>query len=260
MKRRQFLQASAAASGLLSVPLLADDAERASSEREFFELRSYTLMPGKRERLDAYFQEGLLPALQRLKAPPAGVFYETPEAEAPVVWLLLRHPDAAGAASLPDRLAADPVYMAAAEKHLSGPTADAVYDRIDSSLLVGIDGMPRLNPPPLKPRMFNLRIYESFNERTLRKKIEMFNEGELAIFRRVGLTPVFFSRALTGSRLPNLTYLLAFDDDAARQTAWNTFRGDSEWQKLKAIPEYQDQRLVARITNLLLTPAEYSQI
>lgn len=258
MQRRQFLQASAAAGGLMASRALAADAD--SAAREFFELRAYTLKPGQRARLDDFFQQGLLPALRRMNAPPAGVFYETPEAESPVVWLLLRHANGAEAASLPDRLAADSEYMAAAEKHLSGPVAEAAYDRIDSSLLVGIDGMPRLEAPERKPRLFNLRIYESFNEQTLRKKIEMFNEGELAIFRRVGLTPVFFSRGLIGARLPNLTYLLAFEDDAARQAAWNTFRGDPEWQKLKAIPEYQDQRLVARITNLLLTPADYSQI
>ena len=92
------------------------------------------------------------------------------------------------------------------------------------------------------------------------KALEMFNKGELAIFRRVGLTPVLFGEALIGSRLPNLTYLLVFDDDAARQAAWNTFREDAEWKTLRAIPEYEDKRIVSRITNVLLSPAEYSQI
>ncbi|MBC8116644.1 MAG: NIPSNAP family protein, partial [Candidatus Saccharimonas sp.] len=95
---------------------------------------------------------------------------------------------------------------------------------------------------------------------TARKKIEMFNQGELSIFRRVGLTPVFFGEALVGARLPNLTYLLAFPDETARTAAWNTFRNDPEWKTLRAIPEYEDKRIVSKITNKLLTPAEYSQI
>ena len=62
--------------------------------------------------------------------------------------------------------------------------------RIESSLLTAIDGMPKLDKPDTsKPRLLNLRIYESHNERAGKKKIEMFNKGELAIFRRVGLTP-----------------------------------------------------------------------
>ena len=88
----------------------------------------------------------------------------------------------------------------------------------------------------------------------------MFNKGEIAIFRRVGLNPVLFGEAILGTRIPNLTYLLAFDDEAARVEAWNKFRSDPEWIKLKSIPEYEDKRIVSKITNKLLTPAEYSQI
>src|SRR5947209_13676537 len=121
--------------------------------------------------------------------------------------------------------------------------------------------MPRLEKPDSsKPRLLNLRIYESHNERAARKKIEMFNKGELAIFRRVGLRPVFFGETLVGPAMPNLTYLLAFDDDAARQAAWARFRDDPEWLKLKAIPEYADKEIVSKITNKILTPTPYSEI
>jgi hypothetical protein len=39
-------------------------------------------------------------------------------------------------------------------------------------------------------RVFELRIYESHSKKANRREIEMFNEGELAIFRRAGLQPV----------------------------------------------------------------------
>jgi hypothetical protein len=54
--------------------------------------------------------------------------------------------------------------------------------------------------------------------------------------------------------------MLVFNDDAARQQAWNNFRGDAAWQKLRAIPGYEDKNIVSKITNTLLTPAEYSQL
>ena len=111
-----------------------------------------------------------------------------------------------------------------------------------------------------KPRLLNLRIYESHNERANKKKIEMFNKGELAIFRRTGLTPVLFGEAIAGTNIPNLTYLLVFPDEPGRKAAWDKFRDDDEWKKLKAMPEYADKEIVSRITNKILTPTAYSEI
>src|SRR5206468_8732438 len=138
-------------------------------------------------------------------------------------------------------LAADEEYLKAAKEYLAAPASDPVYTRIESSLMVPIEGMPKLERPDTsKPRLLNLRIYESHNERAAKKKIEMFNKGELAIFRRVGLTPVFFGETVIGPAMPNLTYLLVFPDDAGRQAAWSRFQGDPEWKQLRAMPEYAD--------------------
>jgi hypothetical protein len=121
--------------------------------------------------------------------------------------------------------------------------------------------MPRLAlPDTSRPRLLNLRIYESHNERAARKKIDMFNQGELAIFRRVGLTPVFFGATVAGAAMPNLTYMLVFPDDAARTAAWSSFVKDPEWLKLRATPGFADKEIVSNITNKLLTPAAYSEI
>jgi hypothetical protein len=91
--------------------------------------------------------------------------------------------------------------------------------------------------------------------------MEMFTKlGETAIFRRTGLQPVFFGRALVGPRLPSFTYMVAFPDLAAREKAWATFRADPEWLKLKATPGYADGDVLSNITNLLLRPAGYSMI
>ena len=106
----------------------------------------------------------------------------------------------------------------------------------------------------------NLRIYESHNERAAAKKVDMFNVGELAIFRRVGLTPVFFAQTVVGAAMPNLTYMLVFPDDAGRTAAWKRFGADAEWRKLRATPGYADKEIVSRITNKVLTPAAYSEL
>jgi hypothetical protein len=255
MDRRTFVGASAAVLGS-SAALAA-----APAGRELYELRTYTLKPDKRPLLDEYLAKAYIPAVKRHRAGPVGVFVANPENDLLRVFVLVVHPGADSAAAMPARLTADAEYRDAAGAYLAARAADPVYQRIETSLLSAIAGMPRLERPDAsKPRLFNLRVYESHNERAAAKKIEMFESGELAIFRRVGLRPVFFAAAVAGAAMPNLTYLLVFPDEAGRKTAWDTFRADPAWLKLKAIPEYADKEIVSRITNHILAPATYSEL
>lgn len=257
MKRRAFLQASLTTACAAAASAPAAEAQGGT----VFELRSYALKPGKQAMLDAYLSKAFIPALERLGIGPVGVFVEKGDKDEGKVHVLIVYPSADKAASLSTRLAANADYLKTAKDYLAAGPGDAVYSRIESSLLVPIEGMPKLEKPDTtKPRLLNLRIYESHNERAAKKKIEMFNKSELAIFRRVGLTPVFFAETVVGPAMPNLTYLLVFPDDAARQAAWNKFRDDPDWLKLKAIPEYADKEIVSRITNKILTPTGYSGI
>jgi len=258
MKRRSFIQASlAAAVSAAAVP--ASAAEHPTGP--VYELRTYSLKAAKQPLLEDYLSKALLPALKRLHIGPVGVFVEKGEAEAVKVYVLIVYPSADPIASLSGQLAADEEYGKAAKDYLAAKANDPVYSRIDSSLMVPIEGMPRLEKTDTsKPRLLNLRIYESHNERAAKKKIEMFNKHELAVFRRVGLTPVFFGETVVGGAMPNLTYMLVFPDEAGRKAAWSRFGDDAEWKKLKAIPEYADKEIVSHITNKILTPTEFSEI
>ena len=84
--------------------------------------------------------------------------------------------------------------------------------------------------------------------------------GELEIFRRAGLTPVFYGRTLVGRRLPNFVYMLTFADQDARQKAWGTFVADPEWTKLKNTPGYSDPEILSNLSSLTLRPTSYSQV
>ena len=109
-------------------------------------------------------------------------------------------------------------------------------------------------------RIFELRTYESDNETTVKRKIEMFGDGEIAIFRRCGLQPVFFGEALAGANLPRITYMVAYENMADRDKAWAAFGADPEWQKLRATPGLTDPEIVANISNAILKPAAGSDI
>ncbi|MFO0810934.1 MAG: NIPSNAP family protein [Gemmataceae bacterium] len=255
MKRRSFLKASVATLGAAAVVRAAD------KPNELYELRTYTVRAGKQPILDRYLRDAFIPAVKRLNAGPVGAFVDVKEDDPRKCVVLVVHPSAESFATLPARLAADAGYRAAAAEYLDAKAADPVYARIETSLLAPIEGMPRMvRPDATKPRLMNLRVYENHNERAAAKKVEMFNTGELAIFRRVGLTPVLFASAVAGPAMPNLTYLLTFPDESGRAGAWSRFRDDAEWKKLRAIPEYADKEIVSKITNTILTPTAYSEI
>jgi NIPSNAP protein len=258
MERRDFLHATLAATCAVSAAGAAEEAKPAA--RELYEWRIYTLKAAKQPIIDAYLSKALIPTLKRLNAGPVGTFVEKIDSGVHL-HVLIVHPSGESFATLSGRLAADADYVKLAGEYWTGLASDPPYTRIETSLLVAIDGMPKLDRPDAsKPRLLNLRIYESHNERANKKKIEMFNKGELAIFRRTGLTPVLFGEAIAGTNIPNLTYLLVFPDEAGRKAAWDKFRDDDEWKKLKAMPEYADKEIVSRITNKILTPTAYSEI
>ena len=258
MNKRTFLKSSVAAataSTATAAPM------RDPAKPEFFELRTWTLKTAKQGALDDYLSKAFIPAVERSGSGPVGVFSEPPQGDEVSVTALIVHRSMDDAGFLSSRLAGDAVYQAAARDYLAATAADPIYARIETSLHRGIAGMPRLaKTDPKQPRLFNLRVYENHNERAAAKKIEMFNNGELAIFRRVGLEPVFFGERIAGVNMPNLTYMLVFSGEDARKKAWDTFRADPEWVALKAMPEYADKEIVLRITNKLLTPTAYSQI
>jgi hypothetical protein len=86
----------------------------------------------------------------------------------------------------------------------------------------------------------------------------MFNAGEVPIFRRAGLTPIFFGETVVGAKMPSLIYMLTFPNISARDAAWASFGKDPEWKTLSADPQYRDN--VSAISDIILQPTSYSQI
>mgnify|MGYP003801082935 CR=1 FL=1 len=227
--------------------------------KEFLELRLYKATAGAmRERLDKFLAEAALPAWGRLGIGPVGVFAWADGKEADL-YVLLPHKTLESFATAPARLAADAVYQKAGAAALDPPKNEPIYSRIETTLMLAFDSVPTVETPTKKDtRVFQLRIYESHCDERARRKIAMFNDGEVALFRKVGMPPVFFGQTLAGGKMPNLTYMLGFDDEAAQKAAWARFLAHPDWDKMKNDPQYKDT--VSNITNLLLKPTAYSQI
>lgn len=267
MERRKFVKASllgcSLAAGLVPAVSAASKVykDKSRASEEFYELRVYTLKSEAQQKLvEDYFQNAAIPALNRLGSKAVGVFRELKPEGVTKIYAIIPYKSLADFAKVQDELSKDAAYNKAGAAYLTAPAVAPAYERIESSLLKAFTQMPEIAVPEKKPRIFELRRYESASESAGKKKIEMFNKGEIDIFKRTGLTPVFFGEAIIGEARPNLTYMITFDDMPEHDRNWKTFGSDPEWKKLSGMPEYANAKIVSHITASFLTPTPFSQI
>lgn len=245
--------------GLLVMP----NAGFAQADNQILELRTYTLVDIDAEaKLDQYLEQALIPALGRQGLGPIGAFDQVGESGEVQVMLLVAGPTTDAVTGAASKLAGDSEYQAAASEYLQTPAKQPVLKRVRSELLRAFDCWPQVMVPKQKesdqPRLFELRIYESPTEQLGDLKVEMFNAGEVPIFLDSHIAPVFMGHALIGDKLPNLTYMTVYDDDASRQQAWKTFIAHPDWKVLSGVAKYQGT--VSKIHKSDWVPKSYSQL
>src|SRR5690348_6590618 len=268
MNRRSFLASSVTASAL------AGEAGRnlgmaaqttGQQEREYYELRLYHLHRGRQQnRFEEFLRAVWLPAMNRQGISPIGVFSVMVGPDNPTLYVLIPYKSLESFSSLWSRLSGDEEFKKAGADLLNTPSTDPPFVRMESSLMTAFETFPHLKAPNFgdkqKGRIFELRTYESHSRMANRKKIQMFNSGEIPIFLRAGLLPVFFGDTLIGPKQPQLTYMITFDSMESHDKGWATFGADPEWKKMSTTPGYTDGEIVCNISNSFLRPTPYSQI
>ena len=264
MNRRDWLKgsvAAAAAVGVSAKRMMAQTAATVAGPREYYLFRRYTVNRGLQSTsVTKYFQDALVPALTRMGLGPIGVFSLTYGEGTPMMMLLIPSKDAGLAATLDLSLAKDATFMAAAAPYWNAPANAPIFDRVQSSLSIAFEGFPKLMVPAKEPRILQIRTYESPTAAAHVLKVEMFHQGEFAIFEAAGAKGVLYSDNLIGDRLPSLTYMLCHKDLNALTQNWKNFVGHPDWKKLAANPRYATDPIVSRVDDLILTPTAFSQI
>ena len=260
MERRDFL-AAAAVAAVSPKPRL--DIFAQSGARQFIELRRYHLFPGPKQRAFSTFIGNVaIPAMNRAGVAKVGAFNVVYGENAPSLLLMLTHSTLESVVTLRERLESDAAYTSGGTPILEAPLSDPAFVRVESSLLRAFEAIPAVEPSAgagtNAPRIFELRTYESHSDRAALNKLKMFNAGEIPIFRKTGLTPVFFGETILGAKMPSLTYMLTFADMATRDKSWAAFSADPDWRTLSADPQYRDN--VSAISDIILRPTAYSQI
>ena len=260
MKRRQML------AGLAASPFMNFETQAASTPNNtYLELTTWRLHNSDEDqpsRVADYLESGLAPALSRAGGKLGGAFSNVIGVDGPYYVTLTQYTSLAGLQESLTKLKTDEAYQRELRKLDAG--SGLPFVRVESSLLRSFNGMPTAAIPESEekrpPRIFELRTYESQTFGTLARKIGMFDGGEMQIFERLGMRPVFFGETIIGPRQPNIMYMLSYDDLAAHDRLWHDFGMDPAWKKLKSEPQLSDAKIVANISNVILRPLTFSLI
>jgi hypothetical protein len=256
MNRRYFVGAA----GALATGTAASQAARKPA---ILEMRYIRMRNGSQvQRTTDFLSKAAFPSMQKAGFQRAGFFSAVVGEQSPFVLIVTSYPSLADFETMQNKLYADKEFVKAWDEYNS--MEELPFSRVENSLLRGFETMPDIEMPPAEagkpPRIFELRTYESNNFKAGLRKVRMFDNGEIGIFRRLGMRPVFFGQTIVGRDIPNLTYMLAFDDLAHRERAWKAFGGDPEWQKLRATPGLSDAEIVSNISSAILRPLPFSPI
>lgn len=234
--------------------------------RHYIVMRKLFLRNGAEDqmnRLSLFLERAALPAVQRSGAAAVGFFASQLAPDSPFIVALTSYPTLAAYENAQAKMAADKPYQEALKEYNSAPGLR--YVRFETSLLRGFAGFPNIalnvSPDAAKSnRLFELRTYESDDSTSLSEKVRMFNEGEIALFQKSGLDPVFFGETIFGQKQPNLTYMLGYPDWNARDANWRKFLSHPDWIKLRTTPGWSDAEIVSNISSMFLRALPFSPV
>ena len=106
--------------------------------------------------------------------------------------------------------------------------------------------------------IYETRIYETHTGR-LPALNARFRTHTMKIFERHGIKNIGYWTSEVGEYSDRLTYIVSFEDAGSRERAWESFRNDPEWNKVREDSE-KDGAIVKRVFNNLLTPTDYSPL
>jgi hypothetical protein len=226
-------------------------------------LETYYLQQGTQvARMHDYFSKVALPAFQRVHPNGPVIYLESLVApHIPQMIAIYGFQSMEELWSVHTRLNQDAEMQKTFDQWETG--AEPPYEQISGTLLQAADYSPEiagLSETPKSPRIFELRVYHSPTWRQLKALHQRFAGPEIQIFHRVGVRPLFYSSTLIGQNMPNLTYLIPFDNLAAREKAWDAFGADPEWVKVRKESIDKHGQISAVINISLFKATAYSPV
>ncbi len=263
--RRTFLR-RVSATALTSAAILdssrpATGQEGRSAPRTIYEILTLRLQSGDQmSRLVAWYEKRAFPLFQKYKFGPIGLFTVQVGPAIPSLVEILSYPNLAEMSARWDRLFADPDWITARTDLEAGEPA---YYRRDSVLLRATPFSHSLTAATSAGpahKTYELRIYESPTFRQLGYLHDRFAGGEIDIFHKSGIHPVLYGDTIVGPNMPNMAYLIPFENLAAREAAWAAFGSNPDWVRIRDESIKHGGEIVRNITNMFLSPTSFSML
>jgi len=213
---------------------LATAAAVTEKKTRYYLLEQYFMKSGPQlGRMHEFISKSLLPAIGQAHSGPkiyleALIAPHTPQFAAIYGFESLDHIE-----KLRGAVGGNAALQKAMEALEAGPVP--AFEEMTSTLLEAAPYSPEIATAAAgsAPRLFELRVYRSPTLRQLQALHERMAGPEMKIFHRAGVRPILYASTLVGTRVPSLTYVIPFDNLAAREKAWATFGADPEWLKLR---------------------------
>lgn len=106
--------------------------------------------------------------------------------------------------------------------------------------------------------IYELRVYTA-TPGHLPDIVKRFDTITLKLFEKHGIRQAGFWTTLIGPSNGDLTYMLAWESLAERETKWTAFQTDPDWIAARAKTEANGP-IVANIASSLLTPTSFSSV
>jgi hypothetical protein len=239
----------------------------AYAQKEFYEIRAYRLKSADQvTATDNYLKDAYLPAMHRLGIKQIGVFkpISNDTAAIKMIYVIVPYISLDVWRRSKTNLEPDLTYESLAKSFTDADTSHLPFIRMESTILEAFPDQPKLVPTSLKltpDAIYEMRSYESPTEKLHRLKVAMFNEGgEIDLFKKLDFQAVFYADVLSGSRMPNLVYMVVFQNAAARDEHWKAFGASKEWKKVSTDPQFENNISVNHIDSILMHRTAYSDL
>ena len=160
-------------------------------QQEIYELKVYELFQSSSiKNFNAYFEDHYIPTLSDKGIQNVGVFSEVSEDLPRKIYVFVPYANMEEYQKVTSDLSSDAELQQASSA--LNPVDKPMFNRYQTSLYIAFDGMPKMIKPDNKNRFYELRTYESHSVDAYRRKVNMFNEGELDLFAELDFGSVFF--------------------------------------------------------------------
>jgi NIPSNAP len=252
---------------LVSIILMVAFCNTTYAQKDIYEISVYKLKSAEQvNATDSYLKDAFLPAMHRLGLKQIGVFkpLSNDTAGVKLIYVLVQYISLDVWKKTKSNIELDPVYVSAAKAFADADTSHLPFERIQSTITEAFPDQPKLIQTTLKSNpdaIYELRSYESPTEELHKIKVNMFNAGgEIVLFKRLDFQAVFYSDVLSGSRMPNLIYMVVFANAATREEHWKAFGSSPEWKNISTDPQYRNNVSVNHIDSIIMQRTSYSDL